>query len=41
MRRGNHPGCDKIRDTDYIQTLGASLPILDIRDDIDEVLPRP
>ena len=37
----NHPGCDKIRDTDYIQTLGASLPILDIRDDIDEVLPRP
>ncbi len=37
----NHPGCDKIRGADYIQTLGASLPILDIRTEIDEVLPRP
>ena len=37
----NQPGCDKIRGADYIQTLGASLPILDIRTEIDEVLPRP
>ena len=37
----NHPGCDKIRDTDYIQTLDVSLLFHDIRDDIDEVLPRP
>ena len=37
----NHPGCDNFRDTDYIQTLDVSFPILDIRDDIDEVLPRP
>ena len=37
----NHPGCDKFRDTDYIQTLDVSFPLLDIRDDIDEVLPRP
>ena len=37
----NHPGCDKIRDTDYIQTLDVSFPLLDIRTEIDEVLPRP
>jgi hypothetical protein len=37
----NHPGCDNFRDTDYIQTLDVSFPHLDIRADIDEVLPRP
>ncbi|RKU09420.1 hypothetical protein C6502_12955 [Candidatus Poribacteria bacterium] len=37
----NHPGCDNFRDTDYMQTLDVYLPLLDIRDDIDEVLPRP
>ena len=36
----NHPVCDKIRDTDYIQTLGASFRSI-TRNDIDEVLPRP
>ena len=36
----NDPDCDKIRDTDYIQTLGASFRT-HIRTDIDEVLPRP
>ena len=37
----NHPSCDTIRDTDYIQTLDASFLHLDIRDEIDQVLPRP
>ena len=46
----NQHGCDKIRDTDYIQTLdvsfGASSPLFEaygdeVYDDIDEVLPRP
>ena len=37
----NHPGCDNFRDTDYIQTLDVSFLHLDIRDDIDEVLPLP
>ena len=46
----NEHGCDKIRDTDYIQTLdvsfGVSSPLLEaygdeVYDDIDEVLPRP
>ena len=37
----NHPGCDNFRDTGYIQTLDVSFPILDVRDDIDKVLPRP
>ena len=36
----NHPDCDKIRDTDYIQTLG-SFRSLGRRRYIDEVLPRP
>ena len=37
----NHPGCDNFRDTDYIHTLDVYLPILDVRDEIDKVLPRP
>lgn len=46
----NQHGCDKIRDTDYIQILdvsfGVSLPLREVYgdevyDDIDEVLPRP
>ena len=37
----NHPSCDNFRDADYIQILDISFPHLDIRDDIDEVLPRP
>ena len=46
----NQPNCDKIRDTDYTQTLDvsfrASLPLFEaygdeVYDDINEVLPRP
>ena len=44
----NQPNCDTIRDTDYIQILdvpsGApfvSLPLREVYDEIDEVLPRP
>ena len=45
----NQPSCDKIRDTDYIQTLGSLgswFPISEVYgdevyDDIDQVLPRP
>ena len=37
----NQHGCDKIRDTDYMQTLGVYLPEVGRHDDIDEVLPRP
>ncbi len=41
----NHPGCDKLRDTDYIQTLveGIEGPLAreNWRDWVDEVLPRP
>ena len=41
----NHPGCDKIRDTDYIQTLvegiEGPLALENWRDWVDEVLPRP
>lgn len=44
----NQPNCDKIRDTDYIQILDVpsgvpfvSLPLREVYDEIDEVLPRP
>ena len=37
----NQPNCDTIRDTDYIQILDVPVPIHSIRDEIDEVLPRP
>ena len=41
----NHPGCDKIRDTDYIQTLAEGiegpLALENWTDWVDEVLPRP
>ena len=41
----NHPDCDKLRDTDYIQTLveGIEGPLAreNWRDWVDEVLPRP
>ncbi len=37
----NQPGCDNFNNPYFIQTLGVSFLIFDIRDDIDEVLPRP
>ena len=44
----NQPNCDKIRDTDYLQILDVpsgvpfvSLPLREVYDDIDQVLPRP
>ena len=37
----NYPGCDNFRDTDYIQILKFSPADIGVRDDIDEVLPRP
>ena len=37
----NQPGCDNFNNPYFIQTLGVSLLFHDIRDDIDEVLPRP
>ena len=41
----NHPGCDKLRDTDYIQTLAEGiegpLALENWTDWVDEVLPRP
>ena len=46
----NQHGCDKIRDTDYIQTLDVSFDVssllrkirgYEVYDDIDKVLPRP